>query len=1264
MPKINYFFIQLFLFFSVCIFSHTSNADTICANTSSTSTTGTLYDSGGSSRKYSNNENCSFLIQPSGGGSITLSFTSFEYESNYDFLYVYDGTNSSGTLLGRFSGSSRPSDVTATSGAMYIVHTSDRNVKRDGFSASWSISASLSTVAEWHFDEDAWVGQSGEVLDSVGSLHGVAVNGVSTVESGQVCGAASFDGSDDYITVTGIDTYLSTTASVSFWMNTAQRGDNTSWRAPGITGVEQAGGGNDIFWGWIASNGRLGITKGNGNKAQTSSAISDSNWHHIVLTRNSSSGQLEVYVDGNFVARVTGTTGDVTTGFSSIGRIEDTGGTPEYFAGQLDELLVFDQVISADQVQSIYNNQSAGNHWDGSARSCDLSPIAEWRLEEDSWTGVSDEVIDSSGNNYHGQLVRNASPQNSSPAIEGSTGTCSYGSFNSGMISVSDLPVDTSSGAKTTVTFWMYWDGTNASMPIGWSHYDLWFYSGSFGFNTWNSDIYGISSSSLSGGWHHITAEFTNGYSPVTSNRLWVDGVEQSLSQRRGRPSSSYRSVGSDFRLGGASNSSGYFFHGLLDEVRIYSGTLSTSQVNTIMNETHPCGNEEAGYFSIAHDNSAVYCLSESLSVTAKTDDSSVLSTYSGTITLDTQSGTGTWALASGSGAFQDSVSNDGLATYTFDEADSGTASFTLQYQEGNSVINIDAYDGSARDDDSEGDISFSATGFSVTANPLSNPPVTPINDPIASPQSSGQAFSVALAAYGVDPDNGQCGIIETYTGNKSITVSTQYNNPSTGTLSVSGSGTVSFVSGQATINTQYDDVGSIRLTVTDSSENISGQSTDIIVKPTDFSISVLSNPATTDGGSGFIAAGEAFTVDVQALNALGNSTPNYGNEQTPESVTVALDSLVFPLGGTVGTLSNGSSFSKTGTNTFRNTAAAWNEVGSIRLSASVADGNYLGAGDVSGSASGTVGRFYPHSFYLGSQSVTNSCDSFTYLSQPDLSIAYTLAAIASDGETVSNYDEGLGYPVGSIAYSAELDDNGNNLSARFSTSSSTWSAGEYVLADTNAAFARVNSVESPLTNVVFGVAVNDIDDREMNAPNMNAGTSGDCAESSDCNAVSIGTGSFYYGRLRLDDAYGPETAALPVTFITEYWNGAKFVSNVYDHCTVISRSVVSINNSAIISASDLTVNLTGGTTTAQFSALSASDISFTSGDAGLSFSAPGASIAVNSFIMDVDLSSMSWLRYDWDQDGSDSDNTVLPTATMSFKTYRGHDRILYWRHR
>jgi hypothetical protein len=42
-----------------------------------------------------------------------------------------------------------------------------------------------------------------------------------------------------------------------------------------------------------------------------------------------------------------------TTPFTSIGRIEDTGGTHAYFNGQLDELQVFDRVLSQGEIQSL-----------------------------------------------------------------------------------------------------------------------------------------------------------------------------------------------------------------------------------------------------------------------------------------------------------------------------------------------------------------------------------------------------------------------------------------------------------------------------------------------------------------------------------------------------------------------------------------------------------------------------------------------------------------------------------------------------------------------------------------------------------------------------------------------------------------------------------------------------------------------------------------------------------------------------------------------
>jgi hypothetical protein len=893
----------------------------------------------------------------------------------------------------------------------------------------------------------------------------------------------------------------------------------------------------------------------------------------------------------------------------------------------------------------------------------DLLLIAEWRFEDESWIGDSDEVTDSSGNGYHGQLVSGASLQSSSPALSGSSGTCGYGSFSRGMISVSDLPASTATGAKTTVSFWMRWDGTNSAMPVGWSYYDLWFYNGSFGFNTWNNDIYGISSSSLSGGWHHITAEFTNGYSPVTSNRLWVDGVEQSLSQRRGTPSSSYRSAGSNFRIGGASNSSSYRFYGELDEVKIYNGSLSQSQVVEVMNQTHPCGITTVDSFLIAHDNSGLYCLDESISVSARDSDGAVITTYNDTITLDTQTGTGSWSLVSGGGSLVDAVNNDGLAIYTFAESDNGTASFALSYTEGNLAVDVDAYNDDARDDDSEGNLTFLATGFSVTHTPLSNPPVTPINDPVSSPKNSAESFTIAVAAYGVDPNNGQCGIIETYTGNKNITLTTNYSNPTTGTLLASGSGIVGFTAGQAVLTTQYNDVGEISLTVSDTSANMTGQSNTFVVKPTDFSINVTDNPATTTSGTGFIAAGEAFTVTVQALNALGDATPNYGNEQVPEGVTLSLDSLVFPSGGSLGVLSNANSFTKIANNSFQNEAVHWSEAGSIRLSASIADANYLGAGDVTSAASGAIGRFYPYDFFVSGNSVVNSCSSFTYLSQPDLSLMYTVTAITRDGDTVTNYDAGLGYPVGTAEYVAEDNNDGNNLGTRMSVATAVWSAGEYSVSDVAAAFARTNTRETPLNDVVLGISIDDADDVPMNAANMNASTNDDCEVSASCNAVSLGSASFYYGRLTLADAYGPETAALPAQLLTEYWDGTQFLTNVYDSCSVIPRSAISFNGTPILTSNDLTVNLIGGNTSAQFDALTTSHVGFVSGDANLSFSAPGASITTKSFIVNIDTSTLDWFRSDWNQNNNDNDDAVLPTATMSFKTYRGHDRVLYWRH-
>lgn len=105
-----------------------------------TDTSGTLYDSGGPTGQYVNNENCTLLIQPTCATSITLTFQSFQSESNFDYLYIYDGTAVTAPLLVTANGQSLPSPsvVTATSGSMLIVWRSDVSIVYDGFQVSWT----------------------------------------------------------------------------------------------------------------------------------------------------------------------------------------------------------------------------------------------------------------------------------------------------------------------------------------------------------------------------------------------------------------------------------------------------------------------------------------------------------------------------------------------------------------------------------------------------------------------------------------------------------------------------------------------------------------------------------------------------------------------------------------------------------------------------------------------------------------------------------------------------------------------------------------------------------------------------------------------------------------------------------------------------------------------------------------------------------------------------------------------------------------------
>ena len=103
-----------------------------------TTCSGMFFDDGGPSGNYGNQKNYTITFTPSTpGAQMSVTFESFHLENNYDFLFIYDGPNTSSPSLGTYSGTSSPGTKTSTAedGSLTFKFTSDYSVTYDGWSA-------------------------------------------------------------------------------------------------------------------------------------------------------------------------------------------------------------------------------------------------------------------------------------------------------------------------------------------------------------------------------------------------------------------------------------------------------------------------------------------------------------------------------------------------------------------------------------------------------------------------------------------------------------------------------------------------------------------------------------------------------------------------------------------------------------------------------------------------------------------------------------------------------------------------------------------------------------------------------------------------------------------------------------------------------------------------------------------------------------------------------------------------------------------------
>ena len=937
-------------------------------------------------------------------------------------------------------------------------------------------------------EEQNWTGAAGDVInDGSSGADGQSYGGVLTAGSTPAvagtpgtCRYGDFDGVDDYLEFDDrAELDLADVLTLAAWIypRAYNPGGLSSFISKDTNYEVHLNDAGYLNWWWQSSTGT--------HEFNSTAIVPLNEWHHVAFRYTS--GSQTMFIDG--VARgsasFTGTLDENALPLQ-IGQDQEFAG--RFFYGYIDEVQLLGSAVSDAEIVSIMNT----------TRPCAGTPVADWRMDEENWDGTPDEVLDYSGNDYHGRSI-NVTTRDGllcNAADLRAAGTSDY-------LILEDTPFD---GLDDFTTMLWYRgsesdvitmiSAANGSQP---NEYLFWFLNHTQ-FWPWlnNGRVGNIETVSNfgDGNWHFFAWRREGNQSCLYIDAT-LQGCETATTATLNlSPGSIFVGQEQDSFGGGFESSQGN--EGEIDELLVFDSALSETAILTIRSNhlagnnwdgsPRSCPSAGAAAFLITHDNQGIHCLQEPMTVTAVDGGGATATGYAEAVTLTTGSGCGTWSLDSGTPAnFDDATADDGVATYTFDPSDGGVATFFLSYEEGPAVLDIDVYqtnDTSIRDDETEGTLTFAPDGFTITNSALGNPPPDPIVDPITT-KTAGTDFDMHIAAYGQTATDPECGVIETYTGNRELKFYMDYDNPGTGsrfatiddqtitgTLATATSQTVSFAAGQAVVTAKYKDAGEISLNVADDdtyAHTLTGSSNPFVSKPAAL---VVSRVATTGGtlnpgavtvlDDRFVPAGEPFVVDIEARDAENARTPNFGAETPAETVRVQSDALVLPTvgrNGSTGDVIGGAGFVASGVGgRLTNAAVIFDEVGVIQLRPELVSSDYLGAGDITSTVSGNVGRFYPASYALASSSVTAACTTYTYMDQNELSVQFRLEARNTGNDVVENYDRvrlNEAAAVAAVTTVAENDDDGVDRSARLNVAGATWTLGAYAVTDTAARFTR-----------------------------------------------------------------------------------------------------------------------------------------------------------------------------------------------------------------
>ncbi len=195
-------------------------------------------------------------------------------------------------------------------------------------------------VGYWTFDEGAGT----TTYDRSGNNNNGTLTNSPIWQTATNCrrgGCLSFDGVDDYVIIGNQGVYnLTNEVTLVAYLKTSSAGPLTIIRRTNQYMIRLA---TSKGWGW----------SGSGSNVAGTTVISDTQWHQVVFSASRFNGSQKMYIDGVLEGQ------NLNAGLASFVPdslyIGSTTGNMEFFNGLIDDIRVYNRVLSAAEVLALYN---------------------------------------------------------------------------------------------------------------------------------------------------------------------------------------------------------------------------------------------------------------------------------------------------------------------------------------------------------------------------------------------------------------------------------------------------------------------------------------------------------------------------------------------------------------------------------------------------------------------------------------------------------------------------------------------------------------------------------------------------------------------------------------------------------------------------------------------------------------------------------------------------------------------------------------------